>query len=123
MVLLYSLLQAHRQISILPSMHQDYFYRRIIPNYMFLCYINGDPANANVAAGDAFVGVNFDATGTTDHVATAGEIGSTGGVAYSKQSKKIIHRCFPEKARRFRPLGSGGIYLIDPSTGCNQLAR
>ena len=96
---------------------EDYFLPTDNPKLYVPCYINGDPANANVAAGDAFVGVNFDATGTTDHVATAGEIGSTWGVAYSKQAKKLFTGAFLKRHVGLGPLGSGGIYLIDPSTG------
>ncbi|MCB9309697.1 MAG: hypothetical protein H6567_06550 [Lewinellaceae bacterium] len=50
-------------------------------------------------------------------MATAGEIGSTWGVAYSKQAKKLFTGAFLKRHVGLGPLGSGGIYLIDPSTG------
>ncbi|MCB9309228.1 MAG: hypothetical protein H6567_04105 [Lewinellaceae bacterium] len=96
---------------------EDYFLPAENPRLYLPCYINGDPANSNVAAADAFVGVNFDATGAIDHVATAGEIGSTWGVAYSKQAQKIFTSAFLKRHVGLGPLGSGGIYMIDPTTG------
>ena len=95
---------------------EDYFLASENPKLYVPCYINGDPANANVAAGDAFVGVNYDATGPTDHVATVGEIGSTWGVAFSRQAKKLFTSAFLKRHVGLGPLGSGGIYMIDPNT-------
>ena len=95
---------------------EDYFNPAENPKLYVPCYINGDPANANVAAADAFVGVNYDASSPTQYVATAGEIGSTWGVAYSKQAQKIFTGAFLKRHVGMGPLGSGGIYLIDPIT-------
>ena len=95
---------------------EDYFNPAENPKLYVPCYINGDPANANVAAADAFVGVNYDASSPTQYVATVGEIGSTWGVAYSKQAQKIFTGAFLKRHVGMGPLGSGGIYLIDPIT-------
>ncbi len=95
---------------------EDYFNTSENPKLYVPCYINGDPANANVAAADAFVGVNYDASSPTQYVATVGEIGSTWGVAYSKQAQKIFTGAFLKRHVGMGPLGSGGIYMIDPST-------
>jgi len=95
---------------------EDYFTSADNPKLFVPCYLNGDPANTNVAAGDAFVNVKFDATGSITKVATAGQIGSTWGVADSKQANKVFTSAFLKRHVGLGPLGSGGIYMIDPIT-------
>jgi hypothetical protein len=95
---------------------EDYFLPSESPKLYVPCYINGDPANANVAAADAFVGVNYNATSPTQYVATVGQIGSTWGVAFSKQAQKIFTSAILKRHVGLGPLGSGGIYMMDPVT-------
>ncbi|MBE2209376.1 MAG: hypothetical protein IAE84_17445 [Saprospiraceae bacterium] len=95
---------------------EDFFTASASPVVYVPCYVNGSPANANVAAADAFVGANFDASGSAYHYATVGETGSTWGVAYSRQAGKIFTGAFLKRHVGLGPLGSGGIYMIDPTT-------
>jgi len=95
---------------------EDFFTASASPVVYVPCYVNGNPANANVAAADAFVGTNFDASGSAYHYATVGQTGSTWGVAYSRQAGKIFTGAFLKRHVGLGPLGSGGIYMIDPTT-------
>lgn len=90
------------------------------PKIFTSCYVSGNNlGSGNVGAADAFVGVNYNPTGnaspTPAHYATTAQIGSTWGIAYSKQAKKVFTSAVLKRHTGLGPLGSGGIYLIDPS--------
>lgn len=95
---------------------EDYFNPTESPKLFVPVYYNGNPSNPSVAASNAFRGVNFDATGGITNVATVGQIGSTWGVAFSRQANKLFTGAFLKRHVGLGPLGSGGIYMIDPAT-------
>jgi hypothetical protein len=95
---------------------EDYFQASDNPKVFAPVYYNGNPSNSSVAASNAFMGVNFDASGSKSNIATVGQIGSTWGVAFSKQANKFFTGAFLKRHVGLGPLGSGGIYMIDPST-------
>ncbi len=51
-----------------------------------------------------------------DVVAAAKQIGTTWGLAYSRQAKKVFTAAFMKRHAGMGPLGPGGIYLIDANT-------
>lgn len=77
----------------------------------------GDPLNAGTsAAATAFYSYPYSTTtGTPTFTATADQIGSVWGVAYSKQAKKVFSAAFLKRQSGLGPLGSGGIYLMEPA--------
>jgi len=81
------------------------------------CYINGDPllGGANETL-DAFVSVKYDATAKTALV-QAKDIGSTYGVAYNPDRNSYYASAFMKRHVGLGPLGEGGIYEIDATTG------
>ncbi len=103
--------------------------------YLFVpCYINGDPLIAGGAADmDAFVGFPYTATGSAfdpqdpanpdinvvepDHLAVGSQIGSTWGVAYSRQQQLAFTAAFLKRHVGLGPLGLDGIYAVDMSDG------
>ena len=95
---------------------EDYFQASDNPKVFTPVYYNGNPSNSSVAASNAFMGVNFDASGSKSNIATVGQIGSTWGVAFSKQAQKLFTSAFLKRHVGLGPLGSGGIYMIDPNT-------
>ncbi len=95
---------------------EDYFQASDNPKVFAPVYYNGNPSNSSVAASNAFMGVNFDASGSKSNIATVGQIGSTWGVAFSKQAQKLFTSAFLKRHVGLGPLGSGGIYMIDPNT-------
>ena len=104
------------------------------PNMATPCYIAGDPLASGSAAANGEVLVSFDYnsqgqgqdygfTGeTTDLLnvdATAAAIGSTWGLAYQRSTKHLFTSAFLKRHVGIGPLGEGGIYLLDYSTGGN----
>ena len=102
--------------------------------YTFIpCYVNGNPLLTGPASSmDAFVGFPYTATGSAfdpndianpvnviepDHLATAGDIGSTWGVAWSEQTRVAYTSAFLKRHVGLGPLGLDGIYAIDMSDG------
>ncbi|HMT71783.1 MAG TPA: SdrD B-like domain-containing protein [Saprospiraceae bacterium] len=71
---------------------EDYFLPSENPKLYVPYCSNGDPANANVAAGVAFVDDNYDTSGPPDYVATVSEIGSTWGIDFSRQAQNLFIR-------------------------------
>jgi hypothetical protein len=90
------------------------------PKLFTTCYVSGNNlGTGNVGAADAFISVNYNPTGNTTpvpaHYSNTAQIGATWGVAYSKQAKRIFTSAVLKRHSGFGPLGSGGIYMIDPS--------
>lgn len=97
------------------------------PDIYVPCYVNGNPLGGGTAGSDdAFVAVNFLWSGrhppfgtgapSPVHLATASQIGSTYGVAFSKQANKVFTSAFLKRHVGLGPLGAGGIYMIDADT-------
>jgi hypothetical protein len=82
------------------------------------CYVNGDPlAGGNSGSSDWFVGLPYNSTGTSGPpFKLSGQvIGSTWGVAYSRQAQKIFTSAFLKRHIGLGAMGSGGIYMLQPS--------
>ncbi len=106
------------------------FVLNLTPSIYVPCYVNGDPlAGGTAGSRDAFIGAGFTWEGRPIsngppnvapdpiHLASASQIGSTYGVAFSRQSQKIFTSSYLKRHVGMGPLGPGGIYQIDPSTG------
>ncbi|MBK8845695.1 MAG: T9SS type A sorting domain-containing protein [Bacteroidetes bacterium] len=90
-------------------------------------FVTGNPLGGGTAGTtSAFVAVrkNFSGTPASQggassdepiNIARADSIGSVWGAAYSRQSRKIFASAFVKRHAGLGPLGSGGVYLIDPS--------
>ncbi len=81
-------------------------------------YHAGDP----LAGGDAGTINGFNGfTYNSDQIpsglitASANNIGTVWGVAYSKQAKKVFTSAFIKRQAGLGPLGSGGIYMLEPT--------
>lgn len=101
------------------------------PEVYVPCYTIGDPlAGGNSGEADALVSFNYldsgygsnSGRGPTNPVgpphgvlALAKQIGSTYGLAYSRQANLIFTSAFMKRHSGFGPLGGGGIYVIDPN--------
>jgi hypothetical protein len=84
-------------------------------------YVSGDPLPIGSPAGAEswFYGFGYNNTGdpSTPPAQTVNGtvLGSTWGVAYSKQAKKIFVAAFIKRHVGLGSLGSGGIYLLEPT--------
>ncbi|MDP5140987.1 MAG: hypothetical protein NWP83_11030, partial [Spirosomaceae bacterium] len=90
------------------------------PKLFTSCYVSGDNlGTGNVGDADAFVSVDYNPTGNATpapgHYANTRQIGSTWGVAFSKQAQKVFTSAVLKRHTGLGPLGSGGIYMIDPT--------
>jgi hypothetical protein len=91
------------------------------------CYISGDPLVAGDAAnGDWLVGFpynngstgavpNENSTTVPSQKVNGAVIGATWGIAYSKQAKKVFTSAFLKRHVGLGKLGSGGIYMLEPT--------
>jgi hypothetical protein len=81
-------------------------------------YIAGDPLGGGSSGNtDVFLGHSYNSSGSPISPKTLNnsEIGSVWGVAYSKQAKKVFAAAFLKRHVGYGPMGSGGIYLLEPS--------
>jgi len=99
------------------------------PLVMLPCYAFGNPnlPGSTATNAPAFVSFNFTTSGVPqpfdggqagvpppNMLATIGEVGSLYGVAFSKQAQKVFTSAVLRRHAALGPLGSGGIYLVDP---------
>lgn len=88
------------------------------PNMFISKFNRGDPLVAGPAASQiAFMSYPYSYSGTIAPVVTAtmAQIGSVWGIAYSKQCKKTFTTAFLKRHAGLGPMGSGGIYMMEPS--------
>lgn len=81
-------------------------------------YTNGNPLGGGTSGTSTwFVGYPYTNSGTTAPTMTLNgtTIGSTWGVAYSKQAGKVFTSAFVKRHAGLGVLGSGGIYLLTPT--------
>ncbi|MBL7787755.1 MAG: hypothetical protein JNM36_17740, partial [Chitinophagales bacterium] len=82
-------------------------------------HIKGDPLPAGGSSGsqDWFVGFPYTSSGTTapSQKLSGQVIGSTWGVAYSKQAQKLFTSAFLKRHAGLGVMGSGGIYMLEPT--------
>ena len=101
-------------------------YNTIDPALASTLFVNGDPlAGGNAGAVGVLKMFNNSSTGNgtstganpaTDLV-TASQVGSVYGIAWDKKNKKMLLSAFAKRHCGFGPLGEGGIYQIDLSSG------
>ena len=105
----------------------DFYVKSSNPTIFVPCYVNGWGAKGSTSGdGDAFVNFSYNSTGVPQmqggsapnpvHLAYAYQIGSTWGVAYSKQAKRVFLSAFMKRHVGMGPDGSGAIYKIDPTS-------
>lgn len=86
---------------------------------VFLPQFNrGDPlGGGNAGTVPAFYGFPYSTTGNlvAPYSLEASQIGAVWGVAYSKQAKKVFTAAFLKRFSGLGPMGSGGIYLLEPA--------
>ena len=97
------------------------------PEIYLPCYATGNPdaPNSNVAAEPAFVKFNYQDNGIPGQggtlpptkLADFGQVGTLWGVAYSRTAKVVFSSATIRRHCGLGPLGPGGIYMINPSTG------
>lgn len=84
-------------------------------------YVNGDPLGGGTTAGSDFlVTFQYDDTGTTpapNGIASGSEIGPTWGLAYQRSTQTVYAGAFVKRHVGLGPLGTGGIYAVDLSSG------
>ncbi|MEL7121511.1 MAG: SdrD B-like domain-containing protein [Bacteroidota bacterium] len=91
------------------------------PYVVVPCYAKGDPlaVGSGVADDDALIVVPYDAAGTDaalkKSIASAGEIGSTWGVAYNRFTKTVFTSALLKRHAGWGPDGLGAIYKVDAS--------
>jgi hypothetical protein len=84
------------------------------------CYANGNNSTGTSGTSDVLVKFNYNntlATPTPTHVAFANQVGTTWGLAYQKESKKLFSAAFIKRHTGLGPLGTGGIYATDMTSG------
>jgi len=98
------------------------------PDVFLPCYFFGDNVNGNndIKSAAGLVGYKFLDSGVpTGHSNSTGanppnvlstyeEVGALYGVAFSRQAQKIFTSAVMRRHTAFGPLGSGGIYMVDP---------
>ena len=97
------------------------------PPLVLNCYLKGDPFPNPMsisATGAALVSFPYDSQGdgtsganAPSYDATNLEIGTTWGIAYDKTNQIVYAAAFAKRHVGFGPLGEGGIYAIDYSSG------
>ena len=88
------------------------------PPFYFPQYSNGNPlGGGTTGTATGFKGHLYNHTGTTAAAQTLAlsQIGTTWGVAYSKQAKVLFSAAFVKRHAGLGPLGSGGIYKLTPT--------
>jgi len=82
-------------------------------------WVNGDPTGGGTAGTQRwFIGYPYNNTGLTAPTFTLNgtSIGTTWGIAYSKQAGKLFTSAFVKRHCGLGTLGAGGIYLLTPSS-------
>ncbi len=98
-------------------------YCRALPTVMTPCFSNGDPLAINSTSADdaAIVAFSYSATGNDPKfiIATAGEVGSTSGIAIDQAAGTVYASAFLKRHVGLGPLGLGGIYAILDAESAN----
>ncbi len=89
------------------------------PKIFTTTYVNGDPLPPGAGTKKAVHSIAYDiadgSTTRTTSVATAHTVGSVWGVAYSNYANRLFLSSVLRRHAGYGPLGSGGIYMADPS--------
>ncbi|MEM7128147.1 MAG: SdrD B-like domain-containing protein [Chloroflexota bacterium] len=90
------------------------------PDLATTCFINGDPdpTQGTVRNLDAVVTFPYSSSGDTtppNHVSLVGQVGAVWGAAHHRPTNAILVAAIMRRHSGFGPLGTGGIYQIDPT--------
>ncbi len=80
------------------------------------CYLDGAVTPNTTAGTDVLVGVNYDLSGSVNHIATRTEIGSTWGVAYARGTKQLYTGAFLKRHVGLLNGKLGQIFVTDMGT-------
>lgn len=87
--------------------------------YVFVpLHTSGDPlGGGNSGSTVGYIGFEFNSTGTPASMKTIAQsaMGTVWGGAYSKQAHKIFTSAFLKRQVGLGPMGSGGIYMLEPT--------
>lgn len=100
--------------------YPDDFIKNTNPNVFVPVYTAGDPlGGGNSGTSIGFIGFAFNSTGTPASPITLPQsaLGTVWGTAYSKQAQRIFTSAFMKRQVGFGPMGSGGIYMLEPTVG------
>lgn len=90
------------------------------PDVLATCFLHGDPQVAGSLAADldTIVSVDYDRTVPSPvHVAVGAQVGNVWGLAYQRSSNSLFAAAVLRRHAGFGPLGIGGIYRIDYTSG------
>ncbi len=90
-------------------------------------YSGGNPSHPSVEQSNALLGFRYQYEGIPGdtgrpapiRVAVTKDLGTTWGIAFSKYANKIFTAAFMKRHAGLGPLGSGGVYLVDPTKATN----
>lgn len=100
--------------------HPNDFIKNTNPYVFVPVYTSGDPlGGGNSGSTTGFIGYTFNSTGTpgTPKTLPQSALGTVWGTAYSKQAQRIFTSAFLKRQVGFGPMGSGGIYMLEPTVG------
>jgi hypothetical protein len=106
-------------------------YNEVNPLIGIPIHVSGNPLGGGSSSTmDAFASFDFNSSGNggtiavtntpndpVNHKIPASQIGSLWGVAYHKHTKKLYTSAFVKRHVGIGPLGEGGIYILDYTTG------
>jgi len=98
--------------------HPDDYVASTNPDIFIPLYVDGNPlggGTAGTSSGFKSYTYTTTGTGTSPRNLNLSNIGSVYGVAYSKQAKRIFASAFLKRHVGLGPMGSGGIYLLEPT--------
>lgn len=89
------------------------------PDVMTTCFRHGNPLSAGslAATGEALFAIDYDRTASLAALAIGSEVGAVWGLAYQRSSQSLFAAAALRRHAGFGPLGMGGIYKIDLSSG------
>ncbi len=82
-------------------------------------YVNGDNSTGTSGTNDVLVKFPYNSTNitpSTTRLAAASDAGTTWGLAYQKETKKLFSTAYLKRHAGFGPSGTGGIYVTDATT-------
>jgi protocatechuate 3,4-dioxygenase beta subunit len=98
--------------------HPNDFIKNTNPFVFVPVYTAGDPlGGGNSGSTTGFVGYELNSTGTPASSKTLPQsaLGTVWGGAYSKQAQRIFTAAFMKRQVGMGPMGSGGIYMLEPT--------
>lgn len=98
--------------------HPNDFIKNTNPFVFVPVFTSGDPlGGGNSGSTPGFLGYTFNSTATPSDTKSLpqSEMGTVWGTAYSKQANRIFTSAFLKRQVGMGPMGSGGIYMLEPT--------